>query len=309
MTGDNAGDGSLKRARGLIRKRDFAGAIELLRKLLDVSASDADALELLGLSYFLSKDPENARGVFEKLTVQDPKRASGWINLGAVLNQLRDYKKAAEVLRRGLQRDRNNAEAHFNMGVAQKGLRMNTMAIAAYKEAIRCRPEMVQAHLNLGSLYAEMKNQGLAAQSFQNALKHDPTSAKAKQLLEQIQAFQRQARKAGSPFGRLVDETELANRAQDLVVRSLDEDRRAEERELVQNLTKKIRQSARDLVPLLQEDLWQLVHQLQVIVRQGDVRHANPEPHRRLAETIETARELRAVVADGFAELRAHLQK
>lgn len=297
-----------KLARALIRKRDFPRAIKVLQKMLDESPTDPEIMELLGTALFFNRQADEAREIFEQMTVTDPYRASGWINLGAVLNHLGDHKKAAEALRRGLQRDRHNAEAYYNMAIAQKALKLSTMAISAYKEAIRIKPDMLEAHLNLGLLYADMKNLGLAQQCYQAALRIDPQHKKAKALLEQAQGTQKQVRKAASPFGRLVDEEDLAKNLRSTSRRVLDAVQRQEERELVQAMTKRIRHSAKDLVPLLDGRVQELLHQVQIVSLQNDNRFANPDTYEQFSAAIQELKELRATVADGFAELRSHLQ-
>lgn len=309
MSSDEQKHSPEKLARALIRKRDFPRAIEVLQKMLEESPTDPDIMEMLGTALFFNKQAEEAREMFEQMTVTDPYRANGWINLGAVLNQLGDHKKAVEALRRGLQRDRQNAEAYYNMGMAQKALKLNTMALSAYKEAIRIRPEFVDAHLNLGTLYAEMKNLGLAQQCYQAALRIDPQSKKAKTLLEQTQGTQKQVRKSASPFGRLVDEAGLAANLKSTARRVLDNVQRTEEREMVQAMTKRVRSRARELVPLLDEDVHHLLHQLQIVSVQGDNRFANPDTHEKFVTVIRTLKELHGVVAEGFDEIRTHLEQ
>jgi tetratricopeptide (TPR) repeat protein len=301
-------DDVLLPVKTLIRNRDLKGAAALLQELLVASPAGVELLELLGKVQFLQKQPQQARETFEKLTQIDPLHAPGWINLGALLNQLGEHKRAADALRRGLQRDRNNAEAYFNLGVAQKSLQMKSMAISAFKEAIRLKPAMIDAHLNLGAIYTEMNNHSLAQQSYGNALKQDPESRKAKALLEQSQQTQRENRRSQSPFGRLVDVDELSEQDELPQTRVLDIAERRAERELIQTVTKRIRQDAKGIPVILSETLQQNLHQLQVAVMHSEERIARPELHQKLVESMNSLRELRTSVAAGIAELRSHIQ-
>ena len=299
----------LQQGRELIRSKKYAEATELLQKLLDDCPNEEDGLELLGMAHFLAKDLASARSIFERLTQANPMHVSGWVNLGAVLNRLGDHKKAVDALRRAVQRDRKCAEGFYNMGIAQRALKMNTMAISAYKEAIRIKPDLIEAHLNLGNIYADMKNVGLAVQCFQNALKQDPSSAKAKASLAKAQANQKTARKAVSPFGRLVNVTELDRQQASSGPRVLDVAARNEERELVQTVTKQIRQSAKDLVPLLEESLPAQLHRLQKMLLQTDHRLSSSEYLDHFTESIDELQSLHQIVSEGLAEFRAHLAK
>lgn len=139
-------------------------------------------------------------------------------------------------------------------------------------------------------------------------LKQKPDSTKARALLEQSQNAQRQARRSQSPFGRLVDEEELAQRQDAAEPRKLNLVDRRTERELIRNVTKTFRQDAKGLPSLLTENVQQRLHQLQVAILQSEARIAHPEFHSEFVDTVNTLRELRTSVAAGIAELRNHIE-
>lgn len=298
--------GSLKQSRDLIRKQKYPEAAELLQKVLEQDDKDEDALELLGMARFLGKELEAARDAFEQLTVLNPGHAAAWVNLGAVLNRLGDFKKASEVLRRGLQKNRKCAEGYYNMGITQRGLNLNTMAISAYKEAIKLNPDLIEAHLNLGNIYVEMNNLGLALQCFQAATRIDPKSKKARSSLENAQQRQKKARKVESPFGRLVDVAELDQQQFSSAPRVLDTGVRTAERQLVQEVTKKVRTSAKELVGQLDDPLHASLFRIQRIILQSENRLASEEPLEAFSETLGELVRLRSEIAEGLGEIRLH---
>jgi tetratricopeptide (TPR) repeat protein len=297
----------LKQGRELIRKQKYAEAISLLQKVHEQDPKDEDALELLGIASFLGKQFECARDAFEELTQLNSGHTQAWVNLGAVLNRMGEHKKAADSLRRAIQKDRKCAEGYYNLGIAQRGLGLNTMAISAYKEAIKIKPDLIEAHLNLGNIYVDMKNLGLALQCFQTALRHDPTSKKAKSSLEKAQASQKDARKVTSPFGRLVNVDELEKQQATTEPRQLSADARAAERELVQGITKKVRAAAKELVPLLDDALNIQLHRLQRIVLQDEGRLSSSEPAELFAESLANLQRLKATISDDLRELRQQI--
>lgn len=297
----------LKQARDLIRRQQYTAAAQLLQKLHEADPKDEDILELLGMARFFGNDLEAARGTFNLLTQLNSGHVKAWVNLGAILNRLGDYKKAVEVLRRALQKDRKCAEGYYNMGIAQRGLNLNTMAISAYKEAIKLKPDLIEAHLNLGNIYVQMKNMGLALQCFQTAVRLDPDSAKAQSSLQKAQKTQKIARKVASPFGRLVDGTEMDQQQRSVEPRALDVAERTAERELVQEVTKKIRSSAKALVPLLDESLQAQLHRLQREVLQAESRLSAVEPIESFTETLNELEQLKTGIAEGLDEIRKHL--
>ena len=298
---------ALQQGRELIRSKKYAEAIELLQKLLESDPKEEDVLEMLGMAFFFSKQYTSARDTFERLTKANPMHLNGWVNLGAILNRLGEHKKAIDALRRAVQRDRRCAEGFYNMGIAQRALNLNTMAISAYKEAIKLKPDLIEAHLNLGNIYADMKNMGLALQCFLNALKQDPNSAKAKASLEKVQLTQKAARREASPFGRLVDVRELDKQLRATGPRTLEPAPRNEERELVQTVTKQIRHSAKELVPILTESLQAQLHRLQRDVLQSEARLASGEHIEFFSQTISDLQRLKTIVAEGLGEIREHL--
>ncbi len=261
---------ALRESRELIRAQKYAEACHHLQKLLEEDPKEEDALELLGMTNFFQQKLEPARECFERLTQLNPAHTKAWVNLGAILNRMGEYKKATDVLRRALQRDRKCAEAYYNMGIAHRALQMNTMAISAYKEAIKLTPSMVDAHINLGNIYMDMKNVGLALQCFQAALRHEPGSAKAKKCLETAQSTQKTSRKEASPFGRLVDVADLARQQQLMKSRVLDSATRLAGRESIQKQSKIMRTTAREMIAALEGTLPQQLHRLKIAILHVD---------------------------------------
>lgn len=270
MTKETSAAKIIRESRELIKSQKYSMACDLLQKLLQDDPGEEDVLELLGMANFFQKKLEPARECFERLTQLNPSNTQAWVNLGAILNRSGEYKKATEVLRRAIQRNRKCAEAYYNMGIAQRGQQMNSMAISAYKEALKIAPEMVDAHINLGNIYIDMNNVGLAIQCFNAAIRQQPTSEKAKKCLEKAQTRQKQSRKQASPFGRLVDVTQLAVQNHITAPRQLDQDSSKTERENVQKQTKLLRENAKELIEQLGTILPQQLHHIKIAILHAD---------------------------------------
>lgn len=307
MTQQTSGDSFLKLSRDLFREKRYAEAAEILQIVLEKNSQDEVALEMLGMARFYNKELQAAREVFESHTKLNSGHAQAWVNLGAVLNRLGEFRKAVEALRRALQKDRKCAEAYYNMGIAQRGQNLNTMAISAYKEAIKLKPDLIEAHLNLGNIYVEMKNMGLALRCFQTAVRLDPDSKKARSSLEKAQINQQQARREVSPFGRLVDVNKLDRQHVETGPRELDAASRQAERELVQEVTRKVRTGAKEMLPMLEESLHLQLHRLERIVLQSDAKFSATESLEAFSQTLGDLQRLRAVMREGLAEIRGHL--
>lgn len=266
MTEETSAAKIIRESRELIKSQKYSTACELLQKLLERDPAEEDALELLGMANFFQKNLDAARDCFERLTQINPSNTQAWVNLGAIFNRAGEYKKATEALRRAIQRNRKCAEAYYNMGIAQRSLQMNSMSISAYKEALKIAPNMIDAHINLGNIYIDMNNVGLAIQCFNAAIRHQPNSEKAKRCLEKAQSRQKQARKQGSPFGRLVDITQLDSPHQVAGHRHLDRDIRITERENAQKQTKLLRANTKELIEQLGTILPQQLHRIKIAI-------------------------------------------
>ena len=307
MTQQASGDSFLKLSRDLFRQKRYAEAAEILQIMLEKDPRDEVVLEMLGMARFYNKEFPAAREIFERHTKQNSGHAQAWVNLGAVLNRLGEFRKAVEALRRALQKDRKCAEAYYNMGIAQRGQNMNTMAISAYKEALKLKPNLIEAHLNLGNIYVDMKNMGLALRCFQTAVQLDPDSKKARTSLEKAQINQKNARREVSPFGRLVNIEELDRQNVETGPRELDAAGRRAERELVQEVTRKVRAGTKEMLPMLEETLHSQLHRLERIVLQSEVRLSSAENIESFSQTLGDLLRLRSMVKEGLNEIREHL--
>ena len=307
MTQQASGDSFLKLSRDLFRQKRYAEAAEILQIKLEKDPRDEVLLEMLAMARFYNKEFPAAREIFERHTKQNSGHAQAWVNLGAVLNRLGEFRKAVEALRRALQKDRKCAEAYYNMGIAQRGQNMNTMAISAYKEALKLKPNLIEAHLNLGNIYVDMKNMGLALRCFQTAVQLDPDSKKARSSLEKAQLNQQNARREVSPFGRLVNIEELDRQNVETGPRELDAAGRRAERELVQEVTRKVRAGTKEMLPMLEETLHSQLHRLERIVLQSEVRLSSAENIESFSQTLGDLLRLRSMVKEGLNEIREHL--
>lgn len=266
MTDETSAAKIIRESRELIKSQSYSAACDLLQKLLEDDPGEEDALELLGMANFFQKNLEAARECFERLTQVNPSNTQAWVNLGAILNRSGEYKKATEVLRRAIQRNRKCVEAYYNMGIAQRGQQMNSMAISAYKEALKLAPDMIDAHINLGNIYIEMNNLGLAIQCFNAAIRHQPNSEKAKRCLQKAQSRQKETRKQASPFGRLVDISQLDGQNSVTAPRRLDQNSSKAERENTQKQTRLLRANTKEMIDQLGTILPQQLHRLKIAI-------------------------------------------
>jgi tetratricopeptide (TPR) repeat protein len=306
MTDDNP---LVSRARALLKAKDAGGAIKLLQDGIENEATDRSAVEMLGVLTFRMKQYEAAQEAFRHLTRLDPRDPAAWINLGAVLNVRGDYKGASDALRKAIQRDKKSAIAYYNLAIAQKALNQPRMAISAYEECLRLEPSNVEATVNLANLLLSQSKFPKAVAVIKAGLEHSPQSVKLARLLRKAEAGVESNRLKVSPFGRLVNEEELATRQKLLQKRELTRAQRNHEREFIRETVRDLRHTVRPVIPLLNDALPKQMHNLHMSVFQQDARYDGFAAYDGLVSTMNELATGFATISEGISAIRAQLKK
>jgi tetratricopeptide (TPR) repeat protein len=116
---------------------------------------------------------------FREVTRLDPLRVEAFINLGAVLKLLREYRDAIAALQQAIRIDPQHPDAHYNLGLVHRCNGQADLASQAYRKALCLDPCMPDAHLNLANILLERKNFGQALAHYKQALRFQPNWKKA----------------------------------------------------------------------------------------------------------------------------------
>lgn len=281
-----------QRARKLLkagRAREALAVFEEARQLNDL---DADTHDGLATAHCLLDEFEPAARHFELVTRLDPRRSAAWINLGAVYNRLRNYAKAAEVLRRAVQIDRKSSVGFYNLGFAYRRLKQFGLAVPAYREAIRLDPKMADSYLNLGKVYLEMGNMPQAAAQFKKALELNPTLERARQGLDQAEGKIKARNDARNPFGRLVnpDDSAQIDIAAALAARELSDTERAADRKAIFELLTKAGDDLQEVLACLEEKLTPSLRNLNRLLTHRSSPHGETLTRKEALEHFQEAR-------------------
>jgi tetratricopeptide (TPR) repeat protein len=234
--------------RDLIKKKELAAAKAIFAQVVEQDPDCCDAHEGLATCAYMSGDFQGAIAEYQKLTLLQPMESRYYTNLGAIHNRLGEHMKAADYLRKAIQRNKRSAESFYNLGIAQRKLKQNAMAVSAYKEAIKLDPTMVEAYQNLGNVYVDMGNLQMAVANFKKALEIRPDFEKARVGLEKAEEQLAAAKNRNNPFGRLNAITSTVTVAPVVVARELREDERYEDRKCVKQLADEIERLSRGCV-------------------------------------------------------------
>lgn len=90
-----------------------------------------------------------ARDAYERALAIDPGHLPARINLGRLLHEAGELRRAERVYRAGLERGAADAVLFFNLAILLEDLGRREAAIEAYRAALRADPQFADCHYNL----------------------------------------------------------------------------------------------------------------------------------------------------------------
>ena len=132
--------------------------------------SDEDAARL----YLVRKEYPEAEALFHKLTVEHPKSALYWNELGISRHSQSQLSAALKCYEKAVKLDHNYADPLNNAGTIWYERKEFPKAVRAYRRAIKIRSDFAPFYLNLGYALFNEKNYSESIASFRTALQIDP---------------------------------------------------------------------------------------------------------------------------------------
>ena len=132
--------------------------------------SDEDAARL----FLVRKEYPEAEALFHKLTVEHPKSALYWNELGISRHSQSQLGAALKCYEKSVKLDHNYADPLNNMGTIWYERKQFPKAIRAYRKAIKIRADFAPFYLNLGYAQFNEKSYSDSIASFRTALVLDP---------------------------------------------------------------------------------------------------------------------------------------
>jgi tetratricopeptide (TPR) repeat protein len=129
--------------------------------------------------YLARKEYREAQDVLHKLTVEHPKNALYWNELGIALHNQGQSAAALKCYQRSAKVDPKYPDALNNIGTIYYERRKFSKAIRSYKKAISLRGDFAAFYLNLGFAYFGEKNYEESIAAFRKALQIDPDAFEA----------------------------------------------------------------------------------------------------------------------------------
>jgi len=160
------------------RKGDYANAIAALKKALAENPSDNEAVQLLGLSYYLSQRPAEAIPELERVqTWYASANVDAAYILGICYIQTKDYAKARAAFAKMFDVPPDSASSY--LFTARMLLRQDFGSVAEEygRKAVALDPKLPLAHQLLGELYLYESRIDDAIAEFKKELEVNPGNA------------------------------------------------------------------------------------------------------------------------------------
>lgn len=185
----------VEQARERFQLQDYYGAIHLLEEVAATGRAFADAHHLLGLSYSLVGQPEQALAQFERALQLNPRYVEALIHRGLVLNELGREEEAVASLRRASQigsEMRHGFPAHVAAKLANQHAALGDAyaeagglaeAVAQYQSALALGPAFHDLRYKLGRLMLEAGRALEAREQFEIIVRERPNYLDAAAML------------------------------------------------------------------------------------------------------------------------------
>jgi tetratricopeptide (TPR) repeat protein len=135
---------------------DYEGAEQELRKALQLSPDDANAVSLLGWAEMLQDKFDDALLNFQKVLTREPQNALARINVGYICLKKRIFGEAIEHLSRAIRVGNDKKAtlyAHFYLGLVYLERDMFEDAQTFFQKTLNLGPNLIQAYYELGRAY------------------------------------------------------------------------------------------------------------------------------------------------------------
>ena len=169
----------LQQALALHQQGVLSGAKKIYEDILKQRPNYFDALHLLGVIAYQTKNLHQAEELIGKAIKVNPNDAAAYSNLGNVLQDLKRLDEALASYGKAIALKPDYADAYNNRGNALKDLKRLDEALASYDKAIALKPDYAEAYNNRGIALKDLKRLDEALASYDKAIALKPDYAEA----------------------------------------------------------------------------------------------------------------------------------
>ncbi len=182
-------------------------SIENYKKALEINKNNFNATYALAMVYYEKNDLDNARVYLQKslkiepknvpartlLNVVVQKQTDDILNAAFMQNDLKNYKKADEIIEAGLKKIPDNAELYYFKGKNKEDAGEVLSAIREYENSIKANSEFTMSYYRLGVLYEKINDKKKALEAFETFLsKNADLKEENSYALERVEVLTRE---------------------------------------------------------------------------------------------------------------------
>ena len=165
-------------------------AEESYKKVLKKDKNNIDALRLLGLLAFKTKDYEIAERLFLKVLQLDSSFSLAWDNLAKLYRIQNKLLKSIPAFENLIKLDPGNFEALVSLGTVYIKLSKYHEGIKLYEESLKIKPENPRVYLSLGHALKTIGERKKSEAAYQNTIKYFPSSGEAYWSLANLKTYE-----------------------------------------------------------------------------------------------------------------------
>ena len=165
-------------------------AEESYKKVLKKEKNNIDALRLLGLLAFKTKDYEIAERLFLKVLQLDSSFSLAWDNLAKLYRIQNQLLKSIPAFENLIKLDPSNFEALVSLGTIYIKLSKYHEGIKLYEESLKIKPENPRVYLSLGHALKTIGERKKSEAAYQNTIKYFPSSGEAYWSLANLKTYE-----------------------------------------------------------------------------------------------------------------------
>jgi tetratricopeptide (TPR) repeat protein len=143
----------IEKGWSLISLGDHAGAVQALKKALQLSPGETQAESLLGWAQMLHEDYDDALQTFQRVLLKEPANSLARINVGYICLKKRIFGEAIEHLSKAIRLDNDKKAtlyAHFYLGLVYLQREMYEDAQTFFEKTLKLGPNLIEAYYELG---------------------------------------------------------------------------------------------------------------------------------------------------------------
>lgn len=182
----------IEKGWSLISLGDHLGAIQALKKALQLSPGDVQAESQLGWAQMLNGDYDDALATFQQVLMKEPANSLARINVGYICLKKRIFGEAIEHLSKAIRLDNDKKAtlyAHYYLGLVYLEREMFEDAQTFFGKTLKLGPNLIEAYYQLGRSRWYAGDQDGARQTWADgfkANKFNPWGKRCQEALETV---------------------------------------------------------------------------------------------------------------------------